>query len=57
MFAMSLYMLYEATHEATDKVRARFFWEGVGKKRKYQMVDWATVCKPKDFGGFGDPQY
>jgi hypothetical protein len=33
-----------------DKPRFCFFWEGVGNKRKYHMVDWATVCKPKAFG-------
>jgi hypothetical protein len=53
MFAMSLYMLYDATHAAFDKVHSCFFWEGVGGKRKYHMVDWATVCKPKMFGGLG----
>jgi hypothetical protein len=36
-----------------DRSRARFFWEGVGDKRKYHMVDWATVCKPKKLGGLG----
>jgi hypothetical protein len=44
MFAMGIYMLHDATHSALDKPRARFFWEGVGDKRKYHMVDWATVC-------------
>jgi hypothetical protein len=53
MFAMSLYMLYEATHVEMDRDRSRFFWEGVGEKRKYHMVDWATVCKPKEFGVLG----
>jgi hypothetical protein len=36
-----------------NKSRARFFWEGVGPKRKYHMVDWDTVCKPKAYGGLG----
>jgi hypothetical protein len=53
MFAMSLYLLYDATHAAFDKVRSRFFWEEVGPKHKYHMVDWATVCKPKEYGGLG----
>jgi hypothetical protein len=53
MFAMSLYMLFDATHVEMDRVRSHFFWEGVGEKRKYHMVDWATVCKPKEFGAWG----
>jgi hypothetical protein len=44
MFAMSMYLLHEATHATMDSTRARFFWVGVGPKRKYHMVDWATVC-------------
>jgi hypothetical protein len=53
LFAMSLYMLHDSTYKAMDKHRSRFFWEGVRSKRKYHMVDWATVCKPKAFDGLG----
>jgi hypothetical protein len=53
MFAMGIYLLHETTHGEMNKSRARFLWEGVGNKRKYHMVDWATVCKPWEFGGLG----
>ena len=45
--------MHDLTHGVFNKVRFRFFWEGVGTKRKYHMVDWATVCKPREFGGLG----
>nr|XP_051212000.1 uncharacterized protein LOC127329534 [Lolium perenne] len=53
LFAMGLYLLHDTTHAVMDKHRSRFFWEGAGPKRKYHMVDWATVCKPRAFGGLG----
>jgi hypothetical protein len=49
MFAMSLYLLYDATHATIDKVQAHSFWSVTGDKRKYHMVDWATVFKMKEF--------
>ena len=30
-----------------------FFWQGVGKKKKYHMVKWEGLCTPKEFGGLG----
>jgi hypothetical protein len=46
-------MPFDSTHAVFDKVRSCFFWEGVGDKHRYHMVDWATLCRPKAFGGLG----
>jgi hypothetical protein len=52
LFVMSLYLLHDGTHKGMDRPRARFFWEGVEEKWKYHMVDWVTVCKPKELGAW-----
>jgi hypothetical protein len=53
LFDMGIYLLHNTTHHAMDRHRSQFFWEGVGNKRKYHMVDWATVCRPEEVGGLG----
>jgi hypothetical protein len=32
---------------------AKFFWEGMGNKKKFHMIKWEALDKPKDFGGLG----
>ena len=53
MFGMGLFLLADGVHTKLDTPRSRFFWEGAGPKRKYHMVKWAWVCRPKDLGGLG----
>ena len=48
-YAMGFYLLYEGNHLKMDMARARFFWEGVGDKKKYHMVHWEDLSRPKDF--------
>jgi hypothetical protein len=50
---MGFYLLKESNHYKMDMSRARFFWEGVGEKKKYHMVKWERLCKPEKYGGLG----
>jgi hypothetical protein len=52
-FAMGLFLLQDGIHSKFDSHRARFYWEGVGPKRRYHLVNWPAVCRPKAFGGLG----
>jgi hypothetical protein len=51
MYMMGFYLLYEGNHQRMDTARARFFWQGIGKKKKYHMVRWDALSMPKEFGG------
>ncbi|KAJ1255620.1 hypothetical protein BS78_K181300 [Paspalum vaginatum] len=53
MYMMGCYHLYEGAHNEMDSIRSRFFWQGVGNKKKYHMVKWEHLARPKDFGGLG----
>ncbi|WVZ88313.1 hypothetical protein U9M48_034848 [Paspalum notatum var. saurae] len=53
MYMMGFYMLHEGTHQQMDSIRGRFFWQGVGNKKKFHMVRWEHLTKPKEFGGLG----
>lgn len=53
LFCMSMYCLSDGTHEGFDKHRSSFFWSSHDNKKKYRLVKWKTICKPKDIGGLG----
>jgi hypothetical protein len=35
-----------------DSTRARFYWDA-GLQRKYHMVRWEVMARPRSFGGLG----
>jgi len=53
MYTMGVYQLYEGNFQQLDAIRSRFFWQGTGKKRKYHMIKWEALNRPKEFGGLG----
>jgi hypothetical protein len=48
-----MFLLQDGIHAKFDTHRARFYWEGVGPKRKYHLVNWPAVYRPKACGGLG----
>lgn len=53
LFTMGLFLLADGIHAKLDTPCSKFFWEGAGSKRKYHMVNWATVYRSKSLGGLG----
>lgn len=53
LYTMGVYVLYEGNYQQLDSIRSRFYWQGTQKKRKYHMVRWEALSRPKDFGGLG----
>jgi hypothetical protein len=50
---ISFFLLRKGIPHKLDYYRSRFFWQGYSEKKKYRLVKWSTVCKPKDQGGLG----
>nr|XP_051221415.1 uncharacterized mitochondrial protein AtMg00310-like [Lolium perenne] len=50
---MGLFLLQDGIHAKFGSHRARFYWEDTGPKRKYTLVNWSAVCRPKSYGGLG----
>lgn len=53
MFLMGFYRLTDGVHAGFDKHRGGFYWNSVDNKRKYRLVKWQLMCKPKNLGGLG----
>jgi hypothetical protein len=36
-----------------EKLQRDFLWQGKSDKKKFNLVDWNSICKPKEDGGLG----
>jgi hypothetical protein len=53
LYMISFFLLPKGVLQKLDYYRSRFFWQGDSEKKKYRLVKWSVVCKPKDQGGLG----
>jgi mannosylglycoprotein endo-beta-mannosidase len=50
-YCMSMFILPKTILKKMDSIRKRFFWQGNGIKRRYHLVKWINITKPKQKGG------
>jgi hypothetical protein len=50
---ISFFLLPKGVLKKLNYYRSRFFWQGDSEKKKYRLVKWRVVCRPKDQGGLG----
>lgn len=52
VYYMSLFKMPSKIQLEVEKCQRNFLWSG-GIGKKYHLVKWADVCRPKSYGGLG----
>jgi hypothetical protein len=53
IYTMGFYLLPNKIHKKMSSIRANFFCQGAEDSKKYHMVKWDSLTRPKDQGGLG----
>lgn len=53
LYMLSFYELPKGVQKRQDFFRVKFLWQDDQGVKKYHLVNWPTVCLPKDQGGLG----
>ncbi|XP_062193487.1 uncharacterized protein LOC133896859 [Phragmites australis] len=53
MYMLSFFEIPRGILKNLDYFRSRFFWQSTEHKKKYRLVKWGILCRPKDQGGLG----
>jgi hypothetical protein len=50
---LSIYPIPKSVIRKVDIFRRRLLWQGGHQSKKIHLVDWASVCSPKNQRGLG----
>ena len=53
MFLLGFYLISVGIHVGVDRHRGAYYWNTAYNKRKYKLVKWKLMCRPKNLGGLG----
>ncbi|WJX67429.1 hypothetical protein P8452_51895 [Trifolium repens] len=53
IFFLSYFKMPVKVWQEVVKIQRKFFWGGIGSRRKICRVKWSEICKPKKEGGLG----
>ena len=53
LYMLSLYKVPRLVLKRMDFFRTRFLWQESQRVKKYHLVNWQDICRPKDQGGLG----
>ena len=53
MLMLSFFEIPRGIFKKIEYYRSRFFWQNDGHKKKYRLVKWNILRKPKEQGGLG----
>lgn len=53
IYYMSLLRCPRSVASCIERLERNFLWQGGSSDKKFHLVDWASVCKPKKAGGLG----
>lgn len=53
IYYFSLFKCLNSVIKRIERLQREFLWYGNSTQRKYHLIDWESICKPKEEGGLG----